>query len=122
MQFSQAWESRLAALHQFWAFYANWLHQVLASLPAAMREADGSNGLADEQAFDALLRVLQDPSARSESETVQRSLGRLVVSSVQDKRDMNAVIRRLNGAECDPRTPDAALAAFITALLDAVYE
>ena len=53
---------------------------------------------------------------------MQRSIGRMVVSTVTDKRDLNAILRHLGGAECDPRTPDAALAAFITALLQAVYE
>ena len=115
-------ESRLDALHQFLAFYANWFHQVLASLPAAMREADGANSLLNDDALCAIMRVLQDASSRADCEAVQRSVGRLVKSTVQDKRDLNAVMRRLGGAECDPRTPDAVLAAFITALMDAVYE
>ena len=115
-------ESRLDALYQFWAFYANWFQQVLTSLPAAMREADGTNSLLDDEALSAIMRVLQDASSRSDCEAVQRSVGQLVKSAVQDRRDMNAIIRRLGGAECDPRTPDAALAAFITALMDAVYE
>ena len=53
---------------------------------------------------------------------VQRSLGTMICSNVQDKRDWNAVMRLLGGASCDPKTPDAALAAFLTALLNAVYE
>lgn len=115
-------ESRLDALYQFWAFYVNWFHQVLSSLPAPMREADGQNGLLDEKALESLMRVLKDPKSRSACEAVQRTVDRLVKSAVQDRRDLNAILRRMGGAECDPRTPDAALAAFITALMNAVYE
>jgi len=115
-------ESRLDALYQFWAFYVNWFHQVLASLPTPMREADGTNGLLDEKALESLMNVLRSPKSRADCEAAQRSLDHLVVSAVQDRRDLNAILRRMGGAECDPRMPDAALAAFITALMNAVYE
>ena len=55
-------------------------------------------------------------------EHVQRRLNLLVATTVPDRRDMNDVIRRLGGSECSPDTPDAALAAFVTALLQAVWE
>ena len=115
-------ESSLEALYHFWAFYVNWFHQVIRSLPEGMQNAQGQNDLLDEQVLTALMNLLKNPASRADREIIQHSLGRLVASAVQDKRDMNAVLRLLGGAECDPRTPDAALAAFITALMNAVYE
>ena len=115
-------ENRLDALYQFLAFYVNWFHQVLTSLPSPMRGAEGTNDLISEPALDALMRILKDPTNRADCELVQRSLGQMVVSTVHDKRDLNMILRLLGGAECDPRTPDAALAAMLTALVQAVYE
>ena len=115
-------EKRLDALYQFWAFYVNWFHQVVTNLPDAMREADGSNGMTDSEALRSIVNILKDPASVQDCEHVQRRLNHLVATTVPDRRDMNDVIRRLGGSECSPDTPDAALAAFVTALLQAVWE
>lgn len=115
-------ENRLDALYQFFAFYVNWFTQLTGTLPPALCEADGSNGLMNQRLLNALMQVLSNPQSRADCETVQRGMNRLIVSTIPDRRDMGAVLRRLGGAECDPRTPDAALSAFLTALMQAVWD
>ena len=115
-------ENRLDALYQFWAFYVNWFHQVIASLPPAMLDENGANGLVDEKVLESLMRVLRNPQSAGDCEAVQRAMERLILSPVQDRCGMSAIVRRMGGAQCDPHTPDAALAAFVTALLQAVTD
>lgn len=115
-------ETKLDALYQFFAFYVNWFSQLIGTLPPALCGADGSNGLVDDALLDVLVRILQSAPSRAEREAVQRGMARLVVSTLPDKRDMNAILRRLGGAECDPSTPDAALSAFLTALVQAAWD
>ena len=67
-RFSSAQRARLSALlealYHFFAFYTNWLYQLLATLPPAMRGADGGpgylpqNDLLDAAVMDALHAVL----------------------------------------------------------------
>jgi len=115
-------ENRLNALAQFFGFYVNWLNQVIANMPPPMREADGSCNLVDENAMQALMYVVRDGPDKTACEILQRSMGRLIRSTVPDRHDMGQILRSLGGAECDPRTPDAALAAFLTALMQSVWE
>ena len=115
-------ENRLNALKMFFVFYANWFVQLTANLPPAMREADGSCALCSDDALVALSLVLQKERHRAGCEQLQRCMNKMIVSAVPDKHDMSYILRCLGGTECSPRTPDAALAAFITALISCVWE
>lgn len=113
-------ETLLGALYHFFAFYVNWFAQVLSTLPPALCEADGANGLADSELLNELLCILRGERAACES--IQKDLHQLVRSVIPDKRDMNAVLCRLGGADCAPDTPEAILACFLTALMNAVWD
>ena len=115
-------EKRLDALHHFWAFYVNWFAQLNATLPPAMRLPDGTSALANDEALAALTAILENPQSKADREAVQRAIHQLVVNAVPDKHDLGFILRSLGGAECDPRTPDTALAAFITALMQAAWD
>lgn len=123
--------ARLDALYHFFAFYVNWMRQLIGALPPAFRGADGPagclphNDLMDGALLDALHRALTaSGSGGRDGEAcrmVQRGLERLVVSPVPDRRDMARVIGGLGGGA--PSTgPDDGFAAFVSTLLAASME
>ena len=114
-------------MYRFFAFYINWMHQVLHTLPPAFRlpaEGEG-NGLMDAAALDALHAALASLGSGAPDEAacrqVQRGLERLVLSPVPDRRDMARVVSALGGG-ARAGGPDEALAAFLDTLLAAVME
>jgi len=119
-------ESRLEALKQFMAFYVRWMSQLIASLPPAMRGQDGAAGCLPQNdlfhagLLDALLRVLQEPRT-ADCVQLQREIHHLILSPVPDARNMNRIVRGLGGGQTAPG-PDGALASFLTALLQVVYD
>lgn len=83
---------------------------LLTALETLLREYGGSPAQRDTALFEqARLRL-------------QKGLQNLIVHRVPDRRDMARVISGLGGGECDAKRPDAALAGFLTALLQAVTE
>ena len=118
---------RLDGVYRFFAFYINWMHQVLHTLPPAFRpsgEGDG-NGLMDAATLDALHTALLSLGSGAPDDAacrqVQRGLERLVSSPVPDRRDMARVVSALGGGT-RAGGPDEALAAFLDTLLAAVTE
>ena len=107
-----ALESELEALRRYLTFYVNWLKQVVDNLPPAMRTPD--SGLLDENGLNLLCESMHKPSAQ-----LLNTLEKLIVSTVPDKRNIRRVLQGLGGGES---IPDAPMAAFLTALLDVVYE
>lgn len=119
--------ARLDGVYRFFAFYINWMHQVLHTLPPAFRlpaEGEG-NGLMDAATLDALHAALASLGSGTPDEAacrqVQRGLERLVLSPVPDRRDMARVVSALGGG-ARAGGPDEALAAFLDTLLAAVME
>ena len=119
--------ARLDGVYRFFAFYINWMHQVLHTLPPAFRlpaEGEG-NGLMDAATLDALHAALASLGSGAPDEAacrqVQRGLERLVLSPVPDRRDMARVVSALGGG-ARAGGPDEALAAFLDTLLAAVME
>lgn len=119
--------ARLDGVYRFFAFYINWMHQVLHTLPPAFRlpaEGEG-NGLMDAATLDALHAALVSLGSGAPDEAacrqVQRGLERLVLSPVPDRRDMARVVSALGGG-ARAGGPDEALAAFLDTLLAAVME
>ena len=119
---------RLDALYGFFAFYLNWVYQVVLTLPPALRGADGApdglpeNELAHAATLEALHAFLAS-QGRDEAacRQAQQGLARLVSGPAADRRDMARVISGLGaGARAD--SPDDALAAFLSVLLTAVME
>ncbi|MBR3872905.1 MAG: hypothetical protein IKJ26_01925 [Clostridia bacterium] len=117
-------ESRLDALYHFFAFYINWMTQLIGAVPPGLRGSDRDglpeNGLFLAQQLDTLMRIL---SSRTDEDAAQleKSIERLIVNTVPDKRNMRRILQALGGGETAPG-PDGSLAAFLTALLDVVYE
>ena len=112
-------EAQLDALHHFFTFYINWLSQLLHSLPPAMQsDADGGNGLF-EQKLLALLRSCMEAPDELQGASLLRSVEKLIISAVPDRRGVTRIIQGLGGGE---GLNDSPMAAFLTALLDAVYE
>ena len=119
---------RLDALYGFFAFYLNWVYQVVLTLPPALRGADGApdglpeNALAHAATLEALHAFLAS-QGRDEAacRQAQQGLARLVSGPAADRRDMARVISGL-GAGARTDSPDDALAAFLSVLLTAVME
>ncbi|MBP3647067.1 MAG: hypothetical protein J6K55_11670 [Clostridia bacterium] len=109
-------ESELEALNQYFKFYISWFLQVLSNLPPAMQSPDG--GLLTPDGLRLLQGVLQKPES-AEGRELMNTLETLIVSSVPDKRGIRRVLQGLGGGEYVPKAP---MAAFLTALLDVVYE
>ena len=97
---------------------------IVGAVPPGLRGSarDGlpENGLFLAQQLDTLMRIL---SSRTDEDAAQleKSIERLIVNTVPDKRNMRRILQGLGGGETAPG-PDGSLAAFLTALLDVVYE
>lgn len=112
--------NRLDSLYRFWAFYVNWFQQVISTLPPALRAEEEQ--LVDVPLLSALSSLLGEAKpSRENRRLLQRGLTHLICQSVTDRRDMAHVLSALGGAECRPSTTDAAFAAFLTALMQAVW-
>lgn len=124
--------ARLEALYHFLAFYTNWLYQLLATLPLAMRGADGEpgclpqNGLLDATVMDALHAILMASGSGAADDRVrqqaQLGLARLVKGVAPDRYTMERVISALNGGAAFGNSPDVAFASFLGTLLSAVTD
>lgn len=119
-----ALKDQMDSLYRFFAFYTNWLSQVTGTLPIAMRGTDGANGLINAPLLDDLCTVLKQrgmgESAGREAQRLQRGLDKLILGPVPDRRGFDLVLRGLGG--CKSGEPEAALASFLTALLQAVTD
>lgn len=112
--------NRLDALYRFWAFYVSWFHQVVSTLPPALRSE--TDQLADRDLLKLLVSVLTtEKPARETRRMLQRGLNHLVHQSIADRRDITHVLSSLGGVQCRPANTDAAFAAFLTALMQAVW-
>lgn len=114
-------EKRLDSLYHFWAFYVNWMNQLLGCLPPGL---DGeANGLFDRSTLEQLQQLLANAGeAENQRVAVQRALHRLLQGAMPDGRQIGQVIGGLGGGEAAGKGPDEAVSAFIATLLDVVLE
>ncbi len=122
----------LEALYHLFAFYTNWLYQVLYTLPPAMRGADGEpgrlpqNALLDASVMDALHGILSANGSGAEAyracQQAQQGLAKLVKGGAPDRYTMERVISALNGGSAVGSGPEAAFASYLGTLLSAVMD
>lgn len=119
----------LDALYGFFAFYLNWVYQVVLTLPPALRGADGApdglpeNALAHAATLEALHAFLAS-QGRDEAacRQAQQGLARLVSGPAGRPGATWPGSSAGLGAGARADSPDDALAAFLSVLLTAVME
>lgn len=126
-------QERLEALYHFFAFYVNWLSQVVRTLPKPLRGEEGEGGalpqndLFSAELLDTLLALLTqygETGRMSDRDClrVQRCLTQLVKAPSPDRRDMGYIIGALGGGARQHGGADEAFSAFLSTLLASVME
>ncbi|MEF9878271.1 MAG: tubulin-like doman-containing protein [Clostridia bacterium] len=135
-------EKHLHSLYQFFAFYCNWLIQIIRTLPPTLCEDESAaisaptdlpkNSLLCAELLGELSRLLHEYGTNaalrdnalfdSACLALQKGLQRLIVNRVPDRRNLAHVIAALGGGICDGKNADTALCGFLSTLLQAVAE
>ena len=126
-------EGLLKTLYTFLNFYANWMIQIVRTLPPILcqpAEAEGhlpENDLLDGEGMDELLLLLTQYGLRPEqrsraemsraAEELQRELHHLVVRRVPDRRTAAKIIAGLGGGQRRGAGAEGAVCSFLATLL-----
>lgn len=126
-------EGLLKTLYTFLNFYANWMIQIVRTLPPILcqpAEAEGhlpENDLLDGEGMDELLLLLTQYGLRTEqrsraemsraAEKLQRELHHLVVRRVPDRQTAAKIIAGLGGGQRLGAGAEGAVCSFLATLL-----
>lgn len=134
-------EELLQATYQFLNFYANWMIQIVRTLPPILREkppedwdasAPPPNALLDAALLQELYRLLlqygRKPAKRDAAvfqracDALQKGMHRLVIQPTPDRRGTAKMIAGLGGGERMGKGPEGAVCSFLATLLRAAGE
>ena len=126
-------EGLLKTLYTFLNFYANWMIQIVRTLPPILcqpAEAEGhlpENDLLDGEGMDELLLLLTQYGLRTEqrsraemsraAERIQRELHQLIVRRVPDRQTAAKIIAGLGGGQRLGAGAEGAVCSFLATLL-----